>query len=302
MAEIRLATRLPPAPRQTFAVYRLKQPAVSERSIRALAKTLGMHVDPRRATLSADARKLTLSSGMFELRMHRASGAFRLIDRSRWQADDGKANLKMADAVAARLAQTVVKRLGLDGGDRFRVQKVARLRVGAISLEGEKTPERTIDVAVALQRVIDKLPVDGPGGKIILYFDAKGEPTGMERSCRPLGAALARKVTLCSPKDAIEQLARHYRAVRTILTVQDVSLAYFEQGARDTQQTLQPAYVIRGVIGAENDPVRRKLVYVAQAIDGEGQPLTPPLARKPSQPARPAKPRGRPAPRAKSRA
>lgn len=288
MAEIRLATKLASPPRRRVFVYRLRKPTVSERSVRALARELGMEVDPKRAVLAADATKLVLSSGMFELRVFRASGGFRFIDRSRWQVDDGKTSLRISDRVALQQAQRIVKELALAAARETQFLKAARLHVGSATARGKEATERTIDVAVALQRVVDKIPVDGPGGKIIVYMDAKGMPTGIERIWRPLGAALGKPVKLRSPDMAIEELAEHYRTKQAVLTVQDVRFGYVEEGARSEQPTLQPAYVIRGLVGEPDDRVRRRLIYIARAVADAKTPLTPPLKRKPPQPARKA--------------
>ncbi len=288
MAEIRLATKLAAPPRRSVFVYRLRKPTVSERSVRALARELGMEVDPKRAVLAADATKLVLTSGMFELRVFRASGGFRFIDRSRWQVDDGKTNLRISDRVALQQAQRIVKELALAAARETQFLKAARLRVGSATSRGKEATERTVDVAVALQRMVDKIPVDGPGGKIIVYMDAKGLPTGIERIWRPLGAALGKPVKLRSPDMAIEELAEHYRSRQAVLTVEDVRFGYVEEGARSEQPTLQPAYVIRGLVGEPEDRVRRRLIYVARAVADAKAPLTPPIRRKAPQPARKA--------------
>jgi hypothetical protein len=65
---------------------------------------------------------------------------------------------------ATRLAKNYVKKYELAPSGPMKFFKTARLRVGEATEGGGEASERTIDVAVALQRLVDKIPVDGPGG------------------------------------------------------------------------------------------------------------------------------------------
>ncbi|WP_243383958.1 hypothetical protein [Geothrix alkalitolerans] len=289
MAEIRIATNLPSAPKRSATVYQLKAPVVNERTIRALAKSLGMLIEPKLMRLSSDEHKLTLSSASFELQMYRASGGFRFIDRARWQIDDGQANLDLSDEAALRTARELLKRMGLaTSSSEARFLKAARLHVGSATAQGREASDRVIDVAVALQRMVDKVPVDGPGGKIVVYLDHKGRPTCIERLWRQIGAARRRDQACHSAQEAVQEMAEHLRSKRGVVTVEEVYFGYFEEGWHSSQRLLQPAYIIKGLVGDPKSHVRRKLIYVARALADAKTPLTPPLARKPKQRSRPS--------------
>jgi len=63
---------------------------------------------------------------------------------------------------------------------------------------------------------------------------------------------------------------------------------YFEQGWRSKQQYLQPAYVIFGMLTSPDSRIRKRTIYVVPALSNGVGPITPPLARKPSQAGRAA--------------
>jgi hypothetical protein len=186
MADIKVTRKLIPTPRRRAPIYRLKAPRVNEKAVRSLAQRLGMQADAKSGTLRSDADKLTYSQGHLELTMYRASGGIRFIDRTRWQVDDGKSNLKIDDAAASRLAQNFVRKYKLAPSAETKFLKTARLHVGEATEGGKEASERTIDVAVALQRLVDKTLVDGPGGKVIVYLDHEGRVTGLERIWREI--------------------------------------------------------------------------------------------------------------------
>jgi hypothetical protein len=287
MAEIKVTGQLRTTPRGQGRIYRLKAPIVNERSLRALAQRLGMRADAKSGAVTSDADKLAYVNGSLELTMYRASGGIRFLDRARWQVDDRTTDLKIEDAAAIRLAQGVVRKQKLARLAETKVLKVARLRIGEATREGKEVYERTIDVAVALQRIVDKIPVDGPGGKVIVYLDRDGQPTGFERIWRKLGVVY-RRGSYRTPQSAIDEMAAQFRAKRGVLEVQDVRFGYFEEGWRSRQQYLQPAYIVFGMLTSPDGRVRKRSIYVAPALSNAAGRITPPLRRKPVQPSRAA--------------
>jgi hypothetical protein len=283
MAEIKVTGKLIPTPRKPANIYRLKTPNVTERALRTLAKQMGMTADAKSATLCSSADTLIWSEGHLELTAYRASGAIRFVDRSRWQVDDRKSNLKIQDGIASRLALDLVKQMKLFPAREMQFLKAARLKVGEATRAGKEATERTIDVAVALQRLVDKIPVDGPGGKIIVYLDAQRSMSGLEIIWRQLGAVYRRNVPCRSPEAALRDLAAHYRSKEGIIEIENVRYGYFEEGWKGTQQYLQPAYIFFGVLSSPDGTVRKRMIYVATALTNPAGRITPPLKRKPPQ-------------------
>jgi hypothetical protein len=220
--------------------------------------------------------------------MYRASGGIRFIDRARWQVDDRKSNLEIEDAAATRLAQSYIKKNDLAAADQLKFFKAARLRVGEATEGGREASERTIDVAVALRRLVDKIPVEGPGGQVIVYFDHEKQATGLERIWRDTDVVYRRGQTYRTPQSAIDEMAEHLRSKQGTIEVQEVRFGYFEDGWRAKQQYLQPAYTIFGMLTSPDSPIRKRTIYVATALTNGVGRITPPLQAKPPQRVRPA--------------
>jgi hypothetical protein len=275
-------------PRRPARIYRLTPPTVTEKTVRALARRLGIQADAKSGVLRSDADKVSYSEGHLELTVYRASGGIRFMDRARWQVDDRKADLKIEDAAATRLAQGYVRKYKLAPSGETKFLKAARLHVGEATEGGKEASDRIIDVAVALQRLVDRIPVDGPGGKVIVYLDHEQEVTGVERIWREIAGVHRSGESFRTPQDAVDDMAEHYRAKQGAIEVQEIRFGYFEEGWRTRQQYLQPAYVIVGMMTSEDRLVRKRTIYVAPALSNGVGRITPPLKKRPRQRARPA--------------
>jgi hypothetical protein len=261
---------------------------VNEKAIRALARRLGMRAEAKAGALTSDEDKLIYSEGSLQLTMYRASGGIRFIDRARWQVDDRKSDLNIEDAAATRLAQNYTRKYDLAPSGQMKFFKAARLRVGEATEGGREASERTIDVAVALRRLVDKMPVDGPGGKVVVYFDHEKQATGFERIWRETAAVYRRGQSYRSPQSAVNEMAVHFRSKQGTIEVQEIRFGYFEEGWRTRQQYLQPAYVIFGMLTSPDSPIRKRTIYVATALTNAVGRITPALQRKLAQQDRPA--------------
>ena len=288
MADIKVTGDLIPTPRGKARIYRLKTPSVNEKVVRALARQLGMQADAKSGTLRSDANKLTYSQGLLELTMYRASGGIRFIDHTRWQVDDRKSDLKIEDAAASRLAQNFVKKYKLAPSGETKFLKAARLHVGEATEGGKEATDRTIDVAVALQRMVDKIPVDGPGGKVIVYLDHERQATGVERIWREIGRVHRIGESYRTPQDALDDMAAHFRVKQGVIEVQEMRFGYFEDGWSSEQEYLQPAYVIIGMLTSPDSSIRKRTIFVAPALTNSVGRITPPLERERPQRARQA--------------
>jgi hypothetical protein len=287
MADIKINTKLTIPKGKPASIYRLVTPRVTEKSIRELANRLGMRADSKSGLLKSDADKLTFSVGHLELTMYRASGAVRFIDRARWQIDDRQSELKIGDEEATRLAQNLTQKYKLGPVAETKFLKAARLHVGEATRAGKEASDRIIDVAVALQRLVNKIPVDGPGGKIVVYLNAEREMTGFQRIWRDLDGVHKRGASYRSPQSALEDMAAHFAKKRAVIEVQDVRFGYFEEGPRSKQRYLQPAYVIIGMLSAPEGGSRKRAIYVAPALTNNAGRMTPPLEVKRPQRRRP---------------
>jgi hypothetical protein len=288
MAEIKINARLTAPTGKPASIYRLAPRRVNEKAIREFASRLGMpQADARSGVVRSDANKLTFSMGHLELTMHRASGAIRFIDRARWQVDDRESDLKIEDAAASRLAQTFARKYELAPAAETKFFKAARLHVAEATREGKEASDRVIDVAVALQRVVENIPVDGPGGKIVVYLNAQREMTGFHQIWRNLDGVYKRGKAYRSPESAVEDMAKHFAKKRALIEVEEIRFGYFEDGPRNKQRYLQPAYVIIGMVSAAEGNGRKRTIYVAPALTNNAGRITPPLEVKRPQRRRP---------------
>jgi hypothetical protein len=288
MVDVVMKGKMISTPRAAVNIYRLAPPRVTEASVRELARSFGLNAEGKAGVLKSDENKLTYSEGPMELMVHRASGGLRFRDRHRWQRDaDGQSDFKIEDAAASRLAQDLAAKLKLARSGDYQFFKAARLKVGEADREGREARERTIDVAVALQRLIGKVPVDGPGGKIVVYLDRSKQPTGFERIWRETAGIFRRGGELRPPSAALDDIKKAWESVSGLIEVEEIRFGYFEEGFRAKQQYLQPAYIVIGVIRSPDGQMRRRVVYVAPALAKPVGQLTPPLRRKTPQATRP---------------
>ena len=278
-----------PARRQ-LNIYRLTTPQITERTLRDLASRFALAGKGKGATFQSDADRISLIDGTQVVTLYRASGGLRYQDRSRWQIDDGRSNLRLTDADAIEAARAYVRRFELAPLSECEVLKVSRLHVGSSARVGEKRDDRVIDAGVVFRRTIDGVRVDGPGGMIVIYLDHKAEVTAVDRIWRPRGAVL-RRVNDLRP---IERVASEIRGTLTDdvarTEVRDLRFGYFEYGWRARQASIQPAFVALMTRYSPDARIHRRTVYVTAAATNAAGRITP--VKKP-------KARQRPRPRAR---
>jgi hypothetical protein len=290
MAEILVGDHLIEPPHRAADVFRLHRPQVTSETVRALARQLGLPGERTAAELTESFGKLSYAERMQTLTVHTASGGFRFVDETRWHRDDGETDLAGDDAVGRRLALEVLQRIGLqpaDGESRF--LETTALRVGAASREGLQAPERTIDLGVVIQRVVDGVPVEGPGGKTVVYLDQKHELSGAERIWRPIEAVHRRAAPLRPATRAIAEMDVHLRDRQGRIQITEIRYGYFEQGLADPQEYLEPAWIVFGLLDSPSGASARRTIFVASALEQPMAQLTPPLASRTIQPPREAR-------------
>ena len=156
-------------------------------------------------------------------------------------------------------------------GERVNVLSTERLRVAAegflAQIGGSLKLETTVNITTDEVEFVDeagrteravighnvtyrRLPRDyegvGPGGKVKIFFDLNGEPSGYLRVWRELSPLYEQPVIPVS--QAAEQfsddpLGRVLLADVEKVVVTDLRLAYYEQGISSYQEYLQPVYV-----------------------------------------------------------
>jgi hypothetical protein len=240
--EVNYIKRLEAAPKVKTRILALGSPGASAKAVREFAQSLKL--EAAHATQAQDGTSFSVTAGQHVVTMFKASGALRYQDRSRWQVDDGKANLKISDAEAEKRALSLISAHKLAPAREFKLLKVTRLTVGEASADAQRASERVIDVGVAFQRTVGGVPVDGPGGKLVVYMDHNGELTGFDKIWRPVAKVRAAVKALQPPKAAEEDLLRYWGKETGRIDVVDMRFGYLEFGYQARQAVLQPAYVM----------------------------------------------------------
>jgi hypothetical protein len=288
--EVNYIKRLETAPKVKTQILALGSPGANAKAVRELAQSLKL--EEASVTQAQDATRFTYTAGQHVVSMFKASGAVRYQDSSRWQVDDGKANLKISDAEAEKRALELVTAHKLASPKEFKLLKVTRLTVGEASPDTKRGSERVVDVGVAFQRLVGGVPVDGPGGKLIVYMDHNGELTGFDRIWRPVAKVQAPVRQLLPPKAAEEDLLRYWARQTGRIDVVDMRFGYVELGYLARQAVLQPAYVmpLRIVSPAKDkeEEIAIGSVHVFAAASNAVGRLMPPPKKIVRQPARAA--------------
>ena len=276
MAELTFPVLKGVPPARQLRIFSLETPRISERTVRDAGKRLGLSAGIRSGLVQFDNAKITYVEGHHVITCYHASGGLRYHDRSRWQVDDGRSNVELSDRVATDIAKKYLTRLELAPAKECRVLKVTRLQVATADRERREQDHRVIDVGVLFQRLIEGVPVDGPGGKIVVYLDRAGQMTGFDRIWRDIRGAYRRVKDLRPPQVAADELARLLanRAGGRV-EVRDVRFGYFEFGWRHRQRYLQPAYIALLTLYSRDERFHRRSVHVSAAATNAVGRLTP---------------------------
>jgi hypothetical protein len=202
--------------------------------------------------------------------VYQPSRAVQFVDTSRWQIDDGT-SMTISDDDAIAAANRQLERLELTDEDQFVPTKVTRLNVGSSAKGAEPVASRVIDVGVVYSRVLDDIPVEGQGGKIVVYLDSKQEMTGFERTNRKL-AVHEPVAGWRSLDDVLAEVEDYWHMRRDEgLDVDDARLCYVELGRLEEQEYVQPAYALSLTLHDHaNGEDRTVDHYVVAATNGIG--------------------------------
>jgi hypothetical protein len=282
MSSIRYEKRLTKTPRKVTRIYRLRRRVAKERSILQIAKRFGLKGERNVSEISKDPDELTYREGQNAIVLYKKSGAVRYYDSTRWQVDDGKSEVDITDTRARNIAEKFIRKTGLVPLREVKLLRVSRLHVGTAEISTGKSEERIIDVGVIFGRTIDKLPVEGPGGKAVVYIDHDEEVTGFDFVWREI-ESVERDIPaaqLRSPKYAEENLRKYWqKRMPHELVVEDMRFGYFELGREQYQRFLQPTYIMPIEL-VSRDPriVVRDLHVVPAALKYAGRIM--PIRRK----------------------
>ncbi len=268
MTQIIYKHKLELTPNLNTKIYRLAPIRASERKLINIARKYKLSGDNRKAEIVKTVDAIYYTESNFEVSINKFSGATRFIDMQKWQYDDGKSNITFKENEANSIADNFIQSHKLAKKSEYQPYKVTKLEVGSLDSETNKANTRVIDFGVVFQRVIGGIPVEGPGGKIIVYIDAKKEVTGCDMLWREIDNTY-RSVSaqqLKSPlsfERSLSYISRKLRMPKVV--VDEMRFGYFEDDFSHRQLFMQPVYIAPFTVTSEDGRFITKSFHIFNA-------------------------------------
>jgi hypothetical protein len=206
---------------------------------------------------------LRYNEGRYALEVRRASGALTMRHVDKDAMDHDKA-FDLTDRRCDAIARRFLQRAKLFPMKSAKLLRVTHLRAAEASRAERKVTERVIDAGVIYGRVVDGLPVIGPGGTAMVNIGPDADVVGLRSVWRPLGRRVGR-VRIKPPREAIEAFEKMASRFKGETTVVKAQFGYFELGPLDGQRALEPAYALVYVV--RYGEVAHKSAFVMHAGD-----------------------------------
>ena len=268
MTQIVYKHKLDATPNVKSKIFRLAPVRANERKLVSLSKKYKLSGDNRKAEIIKTSDALFYKENNFEVSVNKFSGATRFIDLQKWQYDDGISNISFKETEAKEIADKFIQSHSLAKKTDYQLHKVTKLEVGSLDSRTNKANTRIIDLGVVFQRVIEGIPVEGPGGKIIVYIDANKEVTGCDMLWRDITStyrSLPAK-QLKSPlsfERSLNYISRRLRLPK--VTVEDMRFGYFEDDFEYRQLFMQPVYIAPYTVSSEDGRFITKSFHIFNA-------------------------------------
>jgi hypothetical protein len=230
--------------------------------VTGLAKRFGLEGGSHEYHTSADWSSYI--EGQYSLGVHKRSGAlyFRNEDKYGLQTDN---DFELSDQEAKKIADKFMRTTDISPRNEVKLLRITHLRGMVKSITSSSDQKESIlDAGVLYGRSIDKIPVEGPGGKAMVNINSEGEVVGMTHLWRPLLRKLS-SVNVKSTKSVLKEIEDYFSKIKGSITVTKARFGYFEQDKYDTQVLLQPGYVF--IYNVEYGEVAKKHITVLPAGD-----------------------------------
>lgn len=224
----------------SLPVYQLQKPAATRAQLTEIAKRIAPSENGEREFTDAG-NWLAYRDGLHEFEVNKRSGAlgFRHLEKYGVELEEP---FELRDEEAARIAKRLAEKAQLVPMKEARMERVTHLHAAIAKMDdGGRPDEKILDAGVLFRRIVNGVPVTGPGGALMIHIGPEREIVGARRIWRGLGKQ-AGKVKIRPREFAIERLERLLRGVEGNIVVTKAEFGYFEQGPLDGQTTLQPAY------------------------------------------------------------
>jgi len=243
----------------SVSVYEIPAPVVSNTVLTTLARNIGLTGASKTHCASPDA--LGYQEGRLSFEIRRVSGAISMRHEDKYGIQTEKA-FDIPDRRCDAIARKFLESAKLFPLASAKLMRVTHLRGAEANRRERRITESLIDAGVVYRRLVDEVPVIGPGGIAMVNIGPDADVTGLSSLWRKAGKRVAKVKTLPSAQvfEAFEKVAAQFRGDTTVTRAE---FGYFEQGPLDRQTVLEPAYVLVYVV--RNEDVTHKSAFVMNA-------------------------------------
>jgi hypothetical protein len=256
---IKYEAKLPNEVPSLISVYKLAPPRSTRSHLTAISRRFGLTGKRREFITSEDWN--SYNEGRFRVSVHRNSGALRYINLDKYGIETEK-EFKLSKKDSDQIAQKFLRSAKMLPEKQSSLLKITHLRSGSADIKSNDQTERLLDAGVIYRRLVDDIPVDGPGGYAMVNIDPEGEVVGLRSVWRETAGREA-KVKIVPPAKAQEYFEKSLSNLIGEVTVTTANFGYFEQNEMDRQKYLEPAYIFIYVV--QNGDISHKSVEVIPA-------------------------------------
>jgi hypothetical protein len=256
---VKFAAKLSGEVPKTVTVYRLASVKVSATSLADTARALGLQGEG--GDLVTGTESVALCEGRYRLEIHRRSGALTYHHQDKYGVL-GEKPFELSDKQAEKLARAFLGKSELVPIANAAFRRVTHLQSAFADVKTGKVQTQVMDAGVVYTRLIDDVPVVGPGGIAMVSIDPAGEVVGLRRIWRELGEKVG-STTVLPPQAAMEAMEKFGNSLKDGVTVIKAEFGYFEQGPLESQRVIEPSYAF--VYVQQSAEVARKSAFVIPA-------------------------------------
>lgn len=212
---------------------------------------------------------LIFSSGSIEFWVSKPTGAEILLDLSRYTVAE-KQRLRLGEKQIREIALKYVQEYMPDVDfHELRYVKIRKLMnaIGQLAPEGQVS-NVAVEIAnyiVVFQRVVEGIPVIGPGEQVRIYLSVNGDVIGHSKIWRQLGRKIAVGPVLSTEEIKSIFIKRHAEDPVEEIVVDRLYFGYFAEGRYTSQKSLRPYYIIGYTYG----PYSKRVLERYDAYTGE---------------------------------
>lgn len=270
MSVIRFKSELKKLPTTSVKCYQFKEPEVTEESGRKIANAFGIpeEVSKQRTVIEKNEFGYVFRNFQQYLSIDSSSGAIEYRNFDTFNKDLGKA-IDFSDDDAVEIAKKKIRKLEFISLRDCHLLKIKHLTMGNTDLATKTTTSRIVNVSVIFQRIVDKIPVEGPGGKLAVVLDANSKMCGLHRVWRDISPEESIEVKpdelqpIGFAKDDLDRKFKKFKDLQ--IEVFDQNFAYWEMGEHESQKYLQPTVVTKLDFVGPGGITFRKSVHVVPA-------------------------------------